>query len=57
MPVKKNTVKKGTKVGVVGYGGAFNMGRIHLNEMKAAGMIPTAVAEVAATATMATISA
>ena len=33
------------KVGVVGYGGAFNMGRAHLNEMKRAGMIPVAVAE------------
>lgn len=37
------------KVGVVGYGGAFNMGRQHLNEMRAAGMTPTAVAEVDAT--------
>jgi len=34
------------KVGVVGYGGAFNMGRGHLNEMKAAGMTPVAVAEI-----------
>lgn len=34
------------KVGVVGYGGAFNMGRAHLNEMKRAGMVPTAVAEI-----------
>lgn len=33
------------KVGVIGYGGSFNMGRQHLNEMKAAGMTPTAVAE------------
>ncbi len=33
------------RVGVIGYGGAFNMGRQHLNEMKAAGMTPTAVAE------------
>lgn len=32
--------------GVVGYGGAFNMGRAHLNEMKRAGMVPTAVAEI-----------
>jgi scyllo-inositol 2-dehydrogenase (NADP+) len=32
--------------GVIGYGGAFNMGRAHLNEMKKAGMIPTAVAEI-----------
>ena len=34
------------KVGVVGYGGAFNMGRGHLNEMKRAGMTPVAVAEI-----------
>jgi len=34
------------KVGVIGYGGAFNMGRAHLNEMKKAGMTPTAVAEI-----------
>ena len=33
------------KVGVIGYGGAFNMGRSHLNEMQRAGMTPTAVAE------------
>jgi len=34
------------KVGVVGYGGAFNMGRSHLHEMAAAGMTPSAVAEI-----------
>jgi predicted dehydrogenase len=34
------------KVGVVGYGGAFNMGRSHLLQMKAAGMTPVAVTEV-----------
>ncbi len=34
------------KVGVIGYGGAFNMGRSHLNEMKRAGMTPVAVADV-----------
>jgi len=28
------------KVGVIGYGGAFNMGSAHLNEMKNAGMTP-----------------
>ncbi|PQV63590.1 putative dehydrogenase [Abditibacterium utsteinense] len=33
-------------VGVVGYGGAFNMGRQHLQQMQAAGMTPIAVAEV-----------
>ncbi len=34
------------KVGVIGYGGAFNMGQAHLNEMKLAGMTPVAVAEI-----------
>jgi predicted dehydrogenase len=34
------------KVGVIGYGGAFNMGRQHLKQMQAAGMTPVAVAEV-----------
>jgi predicted dehydrogenase len=33
------------RVAVVGYGGAFNMGRQHLEEMKAAGMTPSAVVE------------
>jgi len=33
------------KVGVVGYGGAFNMGRVHLQDMQKAGMTPCAVAE------------
>jgi predicted dehydrogenase len=34
------------KVGVIGYGGAFNMGRAHLKEMQKAGMTPVAVAEI-----------
>ncbi len=34
------------QVGVIGYGGAFNMGRQHLLEMQKAGMTPVAVAEV-----------
>ncbi|MEN9468587.1 MAG: hypothetical protein RL630_320 [Verrucomicrobiota bacterium] len=34
------------RVGVVGYGGAYNMGRVHLSEMSAAGMTPVAVAEI-----------
>ncbi|MBN1437390.1 MAG: Gfo/Idh/MocA family oxidoreductase [Sedimentisphaerales bacterium] len=34
---------KDIKVGVIGYGGAFNMGKIHLNEMNKAGMTPIAV--------------
>ena len=38
--------KKKIKVAVIGYGGAFNMGRHHLTEMKAAGLEPVAVAEV-----------
>jgi len=33
-------------VGVVGYGGAFNMARAHLEQARAAGMVPTAVAEI-----------
>lgn len=33
------------KVGVIGYGGAFNMGRQHLQQMQAAGMTPVAVTE------------
>lgn len=34
------------KVGVIGYGGAFNMGRAHLEQMKKAGMTPIAVCEI-----------
>lgn len=34
------------KVGVIGYGGAFNMGRNHMREMKRAGMTPFAVCEI-----------
>jgi predicted dehydrogenase len=37
---------KEIKVGVIGYGGAFNMGKAHLLEMKKAGMTPVAVAEI-----------
>ncbi|WP_309382903.1 Gfo/Idh/MocA family protein [Cerasicoccus frondis] len=33
------------KVGVVGYGGAFNMGKKHLQELQDQGMVPVAVAE------------
>ncbi len=33
------------RVAVVGYGGSFNMGKIHLNECRNAGMIPTAVTD------------
>lgn len=34
------------KVGVIGYGGAFNMGRSHLQQMQKAGMTPVAVCEI-----------
>lgn len=34
------------KVGVIGYGGAFNMGKAHLAEMHQAGMTPVAVCEI-----------
>lgn len=34
------------KVGVIGYGGQFNMGRAHLQQMAEAGMTPVAVAEI-----------
>ena len=37
---------KDIKVGVIGYGGAFQMGKGHLEEMAAAGMTPTAVCEI-----------
>jgi scyllo-inositol 2-dehydrogenase (NADP+) len=33
------------KVGVIGYGGAFNMGRMHLQDMQKSGMTPRAVVE------------
>jgi len=44
--MKKFKKTSDIKVGVVGYGGAFNMGRKHLQEMQATGMIPTAVLEI-----------
>jgi predicted dehydrogenase len=34
------------KCGVIGYGGSFNMGKSHLDQMLLAGMIPTAICEV-----------
>jgi scyllo-inositol 2-dehydrogenase (NADP+) len=40
--MKKN---ESIKVGVIGYGGAFNMGRHHLEEAKQAGMTPVAVTD------------
>lgn len=33
------------KVGVIGYGGTWNMGRTHLTDMRTAGMTPVAVCE------------
>jgi len=44
--MKKFRSKAQIKVGVIGYGGAFNMGRQHLQEMQKAGMTPVAVAEI-----------
>jgi scyllo-inositol 2-dehydrogenase (NADP+) len=40
------TISEPIKVGVVGYGAAFNMGRQHLREMQSNGMVPTAMAEI-----------
>ena len=34
------------KAAVIGYGGAYNMGKAHLELMQSAGMIPTAVVEI-----------
>ncbi|MBB6430257.1 Gfo/Idh/MocA family protein [Algisphaera agarilytica] len=44
--MKKFKSTKDIKVGVVGYGGAFNMGQQHLQQMKKAGMTPFAVCEI-----------
>ena len=46
MTMKRFKSAKDIKVGVIGYGGAFNMGRGHLREMMHAGMTPAAVADV-----------
>ena len=43
--MKKFAKASDIKVGVIGYGGAFNMGRYHFSEMQQAGMVPSAVAE------------
>jgi len=43
--MKKFKHPRDIKVGVIGYGGAFNMGKSHLREMKRAGMTPFAVCE------------
>jgi predicted dehydrogenase len=42
---ENNTVSKTINAAVIGYGGAFNMGRLHLNWMKAAGFTPYAVCD------------
>ena len=44
--MKRYKSPKDIKVGVIGYGAAFNMGRHHLYEMKLAGMTPTAMADI-----------
>jgi len=44
--MRKFKSAKEIKVGVIGYGGAFNMGRQHLLQMQAAGMTPHAVCEI-----------
>ena len=40
------TEKPPLKAGVIGYGGAFNMGKHHLTEMKNAGLIPVAACDI-----------
>lgn len=44
--MKKFKSPRDIKVGVIGYGGAFNMGKSHLSQMKKAGMTPFAVCEI-----------
>jgi len=44
--VKRFKKPSDIKVGTIGYGGAFNMGRAHLKEMQKAGMTPVCVAEI-----------
>lgn len=44
--MKKFKSTQDIKVGVIGYGGAFNMGQAHLDEMQKAGMTPVAVTEI-----------
>ena len=44
--VKKKKKAKDIKAGVIGYGGAFNIARIHLREIQQAGMTPVAVTDV-----------
>ncbi|MBN1555137.1 MAG: Gfo/Idh/MocA family oxidoreductase [Phycisphaerae bacterium] len=44
--MKRFKQAKDIRVGVIGYGGAFNMGKCHLQQMHKAGMTPLAVAEI-----------
>jgi predicted dehydrogenase len=44
--VKRFRQAKDIKVGAVGYGGAFHMGRAHLGEMQRAGMTPVAACDI-----------
>lgn len=45
--MSKKAQKKVITTGVIGYGGAFNMGMHHLNEMKkVSGLVPTAICDI-----------
>lgn len=44
-PIKKYRRASDITVAVIGYGGAFNMGALHLNEMQSRGMQPVAVCD------------
>jgi len=44
--VKRFKRARDIKVGVIGYSGVFGMGSVHLQEMQAAGMTPTAICEI-----------
>jgi len=46
--MKMKTFKgaEAVKCAVIGYGGAYNMGKAHMEQMQSAGMTPTAVAEI-----------
>lgn len=44
--LKKYKSPADIRIGVIGYGGAFNMGKAHLTQAKAAGMTPFAVCEI-----------
>jgi predicted dehydrogenase len=44
--MKTFSKKSDIRCAVIGYGGAFNMGKAHLSQMEAAGLTPSAVAEI-----------